>query len=153
MFEHNEEEDRPEAVHHPFTSVLPQDLPLLESDPYKARARAYDIVLNGVELGGGSIRNHDPEVQMRIFQTLGLNREQAMEKFGFLVEALLYGAPPHGGIALGLDRVVMMALGAGSIRDVIAFPKTTAGLDLMSGSPSDVAARQLEELHISIDKE
>lgn len=153
MFEYNEEEDRPQAVHHPFTSLLAEDIDLLESDPYKARARAYDIVLNGVELGGGSIRNHDPDVQMRIFETLGLTRAQAMEKFGFLVEALSFGAPPHGGIALGLDRIAMMAIGADSIRDVIAFPKTTAGLDLMSGSPSKVADRQLEELSLRIIKD
>ena len=153
MFEYNEEEDRPQAVHHPFTSLLPEDAGLLDSDPYKARARAYDIVLNGVELGGGSIRNHDPDVQMRIFKALGLNREQAMEKFGFLVEALSFGAPPHGGIALGLDRIAMMAIGTDSIRDVIAFPKTTAGLDLMSGSPSEVSDRQLQELGLNIVKD
>ncbi len=152
MFEYNEEEDRPQAVHHPFTSVMPEDLHMLHSDPYKVRARAYDIVLNGVELGGGSIRNHDPDVQMQVFEVLGMNREQALQKFGFLVDALSFGAPPHGGVALGLDRIVMMALGAGSIRDVIAFPKTTAGLDLMSGSPSNVADRQLRELHLQVTK-
>ena len=152
MFEYDEEDDRYVAMHHPFTQPKPEDLHLLESDPAKVRARAYDMVLNGVELGGGSIRIHTPELQSKVFTALGIDEEEAQHKFGFLLEALKYGAPPHGGIAFGMDRVVMLFAGADSIREVIAFPKTTSGTDLMAGSPTTVDARQLKELGIDLAK-
>jgi aspartyl-tRNA synthetase len=148
LFEFDEEENRLMAVHHPFTSPRLEDLELLESDPERARARAYDIVYNGVEIGGGSIRIHSQEVQSRAFAAIGLDKEVAREKFGFLLEALESGAPPHGGIALGLDRVVMLLAGCKSIREVIAFPKTQSGACLMTGAPSTASAEQLKELHI-----
>jgi aspartyl-tRNA synthetase len=142
------EEQRYVAEHHPFTMPLPEDLPLLESDPAKVRAQAYDLVVNGEECGGGTIRCHDPKIQATIFRLLGLTPEQAEEKFGFLLGALRNGAPPHGGIALGLDRIVMLYSGLTNIRDCIAFPKTAKGTDLMTGAPGMVDARQLRELHI-----
>ncbi|MEP6770000.1 MAG: aspartate--tRNA ligase [Acidobacteriota bacterium] len=137
------------ATHHPFTSPREEDLGRLEDDPGTVRARAYDVVLNGTELGGGSIRIHRADVQRRVFQSLGISEEEAREKFGFLLDALRFGAPPHGGIALGVDRICMLAAGASSIRDVIAFPKTTSGTDLMSRAPSAVSEEQLRELGIA----
>jgi aspartyl-tRNA synthetase len=141
------------AMHHPFTSPNPNDLDRLESEPASVRARAYDLVLNGVELGGGSIRIHQTEVQARMFKLLGIRDEDAQEKFGFLLDALKFGAPPHGGIALGLDRFVRILLGEGSIRDAIAFPKTQRGQDMMTGAPGIVDEKQLRDLHIRLRPE
>ncbi|MDO5309922.1 MAG: aspartate--tRNA ligase [Planctomycetia bacterium] len=151
MFDWDEEENRWVAMHHPFTAPLVEDLPKLEGsaeDIRAIRAQAYDLVLNGFEAGGGTIRIHDSEIQNKVFNLLGMTREQAKEQFGFLVDALQYGAPPHGGLALGLDRVVMLFAGIDNIRDCIAFPKTTKASDLMTGAPSEVASKQLEELAI-----
>jgi len=148
LLEYDETEKRYIAIHHPFTSPMDEDLALLESDPLKARAKAYDLVVNGVELGGGSIRIHKEEIQSKIFDLLGIGKEEAAQKFGFLLEALQYGAPPHGGIAFGFDRMVALFAGVESIRDVIAFPKTQKGICLMTEAPSDVDERQLKELHI-----
>ncbi len=138
------------AEHHPFTMPLPEDIGLIDSDPGKVRAQAYDLIINGEEAGGGTIRCHDPVIQSKIFQHLGLTPEQAEEKFGFLLSALRYGAPPHGGIALGFDRMVMLYAGLTNIRDCIAFPKTARGTDLMTGAPGMVDSRQLRELHIRL---
>ncbi|MDD3590031.1 MAG: aspartate--tRNA ligase [Thermoguttaceae bacterium] len=153
MFDWDEEENRWVAMHHPFTMPLDEDLPKLDraDDPdaiRSIRAQAYDLVLNGFEAGGGTIRIHDSDVQNKVFGLLGMTRELAKEQFGFLVDALQFGAPPHGGLALGLDRVVMLFAGIDNIRDCIAFPKTTKASDLMTGAPSEVAPRQLEELAI-----
>jgi aspartyl-tRNA synthetase len=142
----DEEEKRWAANHHPFTAPRDEDLPLLESDPGKVRAKAYDLVLNGYEVGGGSIRIHNPEVQSRLFKVLGMGPEQARQRFGFLLDALKYGAPPHGGIALGLDRFTMILGGTTNIRDVIAFPKNQKARDLMTGAPAPVDPKQLKEL-------
>jgi aspartyl-tRNA synthetase len=141
------------AAHHPFTSPRLADLDYIESDPGRCRARAYDCVLNGNEIGGGSIRIHQPEVQARLFKALGLSPEEAQQKFGFLLEAFKYGPPPHGGIALGLDRLAMLLTGAESLRDVLAFPKTQKGTDLMTEAPSPVAKKQLDELFIQLKPE
>jgi aspartyl-tRNA synthetase len=149
MFERDKETGRLVAMHHPFTSPLPEDLHLLETDPLAARTRAYDIVLNGQEIGGGSIRIHDREVQARIFKALGISDEEARAKFGFLLDALTYGAPPHGGLAFGFDRLVAILAGTDSIRDVIAFPKTTRAACLMTDAPSGVDDAQLAELGIA----
>ncbi|HEY7329689.1 MAG TPA: aspartate--tRNA ligase [Gemmataceae bacterium] len=142
----DEEEKRWAANHHPFTAPRDEDLPLLESDPAKVRAKAYDLVINGYEAGGGSVRIHNPEVQSRMFAVLGMSPEQARQRFGFLLDALKYGAPPHGGIALGLDRLSMILSGTTNIRDVIAFPKNQKARDLMTGAPAPVDAKQLREL-------
>ena len=141
------------AMHHPFTSPDPRDLELLATDPGAVRARAYDVVMDGIELGGGSIRIHDTAVQSRMFEILGIGPEEAEARFGFFLEALRYGAPPHGGIALGVDRMVMLMAGAPSIRDVIAFPKTASATDLMTDAPSEVDAKQLRELGIAVVRE
>jgi aspartyl-tRNA synthetase len=148
MFEYHEDDKRWYAMHHPFTSPVDEDLDKLESDPGSVRAKAYDLVFNGAELGGGSIRIHRADVQSRVFKALGMSEEEAREKFGFFLDALSYGTPPHGGIAIGLDRTVMLFAKAKSLRDVIAFPKVASGSDLMTDSPSAVAPGQLAELKI-----
>ncbi|MBC7319505.1 aspartate--tRNA ligase [bacterium] len=153
LFSFNKEENRIEAEHHPFTSPKAEDIGLLEIDPLKVRANAYDLVLNGVELGSGSIRNSDPEMQMKIFSILGLDEATSYKKFGFLLDALSYGAPPHGGIALGLDRIVAIMAGEESIREVLAFPKTQSAFCPLTEAPSDVEDRQLDELGILVKKE
>jgi aspartyl-tRNA synthetase len=150
LFDWSPEERRWTAIHHPFTSPDPRDLERLDTDPGSVRARAYDVILNGTELGGGSIRIHDRELQERVFRLLGISAEEARQRFGFLLDALRLGAPPHGGLALGLDRMIMLMTGAGSLRDVIAFPKTASATDLMTEAPSAVDPRQLRELGIGI---
>jgi len=146
MFERDDESGKLAAMHHPFTSPLPADLDLLETDPLAVRTRAYDVVINGQEVGGGSIRIHDREIQSRVFRALGICEEEAAAKFGFLLEALSYGAPPHGGLAFGFDRLVAILAGTDSIRDVIAFPKTTRAACLMTDAPSEVDTAKLGEL-------
>lgn len=148
MFEYSTEEQRWVAMHHPFTSPRDEDVPLLATAPERVKAKAYDMVLNGTEIGGGSIRIHRRDLQEQVFKCLGFSREEAWNKFGFLMEAFEYGTPPHGGIAFGLDRLVMLMANRQSIRDVIAFPKTQSAIDLMTQAPSEVSARQLQELHI-----
>jgi aspartyl-tRNA synthetase len=150
MFEYSEEEQRYVAMHHPFTAPNPEDLPLLETDPLRARARAYDLVLNGNEIAGGSIRIHDAGLQRQVFKLMGIDEEEATRKFGFLINAFRYGAPPHGGIAFGFDRLTMLLTGMKSIRDVIAFPKTASAVSLMDEAPGPVDDKQLRELHIRI---
>jgi aspartyl-tRNA synthetase len=150
LLEYNDEEGRLESVHHPFTSPLEEDLPLLQDQPQKVRARAYDIVLNGSEIGGGSVRIHNPGLQETMFKILGISQEEANLKFGFFLEALKYGAPPHAGIALGLDRLAAILTGSESIREVIAFPKTQTASCLMSDAPSRVNQKQLDELGLAI---
>lgn len=150
LLEWSEEEQRHVAVHHPFTSPHPDDIALLDSDPGKARARAYDLVLNGTEIAGGSIRIHDSALQQKVFTLLGIGPEEANKKFGFLLNAFKYGAPPHGGIAFGFDRIAMLLTGSKSIREVIAFPKTASAVSLMDDAPSEVDEQQLKELHIKI---
>jgi aspartyl-tRNA synthetase len=151
-YEFDEEGKRWLAAHHPFTSPKEEHVPLMDSDPGKVLAQAYDIALNGWEIGGGSVRIHRAEVQARQFRTLGISEEEARAKFGFLLDALSYGAPPHGGIAFGFDRMVALMCGVEQIRDVIAFPKTQRGQDLMVDAPSPVTERQLRELHIRLRK-
>ena len=150
LFEWDEETKRFFARHHPFTSPALAHVDKLESDPGSVLARAYDVVLNGLELGGGSIRINRPDLQSRVFRALGIGDEEARERFGFLLEAFRYGAPPHGGIALGFDRLVMVMVGAESLRDVIAFPKTARAQDLMSEAPGRVDGKQLDELGIRL---
>jgi aspartyl-tRNA synthetase len=152
LFEYDQEDGRYYSMHHPFTSPKEEDLPLLTSDPGKVRARAYDMVLNGSEIGGGSIRIHSKDIQSRIFELLNIGPEEAREKFGFLLDALQYGAPPHGGIAFGLDRIMMLLTGAGSIRDVIPFPKTQKATCLLTDAPSPVDPAQLTELGLRLRK-
>ena len=152
LFEWDEETQRYFARHHPFTSPALEDVDKMESDPGATMARAYDVVLNGLELGGGSIRINRPEIQQRMFRALGIAENEAQERFGFLLDAFRYGAPPHGGIALGLDRIVMLMARAESLRDVIAFPKTARAQDLMSEAPSRVDQKQLDELGIAVKK-
>lgn len=150
LFEWSNEENRLVSVHHPFTSPIETDMEILDKEPLKVKSRSYDFILNGVELGGGSIRIHNSDIQRKIFDILGLKPEEVKEKFGFLIDALDYGAPPHGGIAFGLDRIVMMLQGADSIREVIPFPKTTSGTCPLTGTPDRVSQGQLKELGIGI---
>ena len=150
MFEYDEKDGRYYALHHPFTAPRIDSLDDLQGDPEKAISRAYDMVLNGTEVGGGSVRIHRPDMQQAVFKLLGIDEEEAREKFGFLLDALEYGAPPHGGLAFGLDRLVMLMTGAGSIREVMAFPKTQTASDPMTEAPAPVAEAQLKELHIRV---
>jgi len=150
LLEYDEEAGRYVAAHHPFTSPLDEDIELLETDPGRARAKAYDLVLNGVELGGGSIRIYDRSVQEKMFKALGFTMDEAMSQFGYFMEAFEYGAPPHGGIAFGFDRLIMLLAGRDSIRDVIAFPKTVSARDLMVDAPAPVNQSQLQELKIKM---
>ena len=151
LFEYDEEEDRYVAKHHPFTHPMEEDLDMLETHPEKVRAKAYDIVINGDEIGGGSIRINNTELQKRMFKALGLNEEETEEKFGFLLEAFKYGTPPHGGIAYGFDRLVMLLAETSNTTDVIAFPKTQSATCLLTDAPTEVSDRQLEEIHISLN--
>ena len=151
MYEWSDEEQRLMAMHHPFTSPKPEDIPLLDTDPESVRANAYDMVINGVEVGGGSIRIHDAKLQQKIFEILGFTPEQAQQKFGFLMNAFKYGAPPHGGLAYGLDRFVSLFAQLDSIRDCIAFPKNNSGRDVMLDAPGFIDQSQLDELHLQID--
>jgi aspartyl-tRNA synthetase len=148
LLEWDGEEKRWSPMHHPFTSPLDEDFGLLTTDPGRVRAKAYDLVLNGSEIGGGSTRIHDAAIQSQIFRLLNISDEEARLRFGFFVDALEFGTPPHGGIALGLDRIVALLAGENSIREVIAFPKTAQAVDLMSGAPSPVDAGQLRELKL-----
>jgi aspartyl-tRNA synthetase len=150
LLEYSAVDGRWYSMHHPFTAPRDEDVDRLESDPGSVRAKAYDLVLNGSEIGGGSVRIHDAALQARIFRCLGITEEEAKLRFGFFLEALEYGTPPHGGIALGLDRIVAILAGETSIREVIAFPKTANAVDLMAGAPSLVDAKQLRELHLKI---
>ena len=152
MFEYDETEKRYQALHHPFTAPMESDLDKLETSPLEVNSRAYDLVLNGIEIGGGSIRIHDSELQQRVLKCLGIGEEEAKEKFGFLLDALTFGAPPHGGLAFGLDRLVMLICREDSIRNVIAFPKTQKATCLMTQAPSKAAAAQLQELAIKTVK-
>jgi aspartyl-tRNA synthetase len=151
LVEWNDDEGRWDALHHPFTSPSEESLATLEENPAAARARGYDVVLNGVEIGGGSIRINRPEVQYRVLEILGIDRAAADEKFGFLIEALEHGAPPHGGIAFGLDRIAALLAGRESIREVIAFPKTATGQDPLTGAPAPIDEAQLRELGIRVE--
>jgi aspartyl-tRNA synthetase len=150
LFEYDDERKRWVAAHHAFTRPHDECVDLLDTDPGKVLCWRYDLVLNGFEIGGGSIRLHDPTVQGKVFRALGISDEEARLKFGFLLEALHYGAPPHGGIAIGMDRLAMLLSGAESLRDVIPFPKTQKGIDLMTDAPSTVSPEQLEELRIRV---
>jgi aspartyl-tRNA synthetase len=152
MFDKDEESGSWNAMHHPFTAPLASDLDLLKDDPSKCRAQAYDLVINGSEAGGGTIRIHDPDTQSVVFDLLGIDAETAEDRFGFLLDALKYGAPPHGGIALGIDRWVMLFAGLDNIREVIAFPKTQKAGDLMTEAPGGVDKAQLEELFLRTAK-
>ena len=148
MFRWSDDKQRWLSEHHPFTAPLPEDIAKLDTDPASVVSAGYDMVLNGSEIGGGSVRIHDPLVQQKVFEILGLTEEECQEKFGFLLEALQQGAPPHGGIAFGFDRLVMLLTGTDNIRDVIAFPKTQNGADLMTEAPGEIGDDQLEELNI-----
>jgi len=153
LLEWDEESKRFYAMHHPFTSPIPEDIHLFESDPGAIRANAYDLVINGVEIGGGSIRIHDNELQQTMFKALGFSKEEAEAQFGFLLSAFRYGAPPHGGVAFGFDRLCSLFGGSESIRDYIAFPKNNSGRDVMINSPAPIAQEQLKELRIALVKE
>jgi aspartyl-tRNA synthetase len=153
LFEYDEEEKRYVAKHHPFTHPMEEDIHLLETEPEKVRAKAYDIVINGDEMGGGSIRINNPDLQKRMFKALGFSEEEAMNKFGFLLEAFKYGTPPHGGIAYGFDRLIMLLTNSSNIRDVIAFPKTQSATCLLTNAPSEVSKEQLKEVHIELNLE
>ena len=153
LLEWSEEENRFTAMHHPFTMLMEEDLPLLDTDPGKVRAKAYDIVLNGNEIGGGSVRIHQDDIQERMFEALGFTKEAAHEQFGFLLDAFKYGVPPHAGLAYGLDRLVMLMAKVDSIRDVIAFPKIKDASCLMTQSPSRVSEEQLKELELEVRPE
>jgi aspartyl-tRNA synthetase len=152
LFHYNQEEKRWEAEHHIFSMPKEEHLQYLESDPGKVLGQLYDLVANGYEMASGSIRIHRRDIQERVMKVVGITNDEAMKKFGFLLEAFDYGAPPHGGVAPGLDRWIMLLCGTDNIRDVIAFPKTTSGSGLMEGSPSEVDQRQLQELHIVVDR-
>jgi len=151
LLEWNEESQRYHAMHHPFTSPKPEDIPMLDTNPGKVRANAYDLVINGVEIGGGSVRIFNSELQAKMFDILGFTTEQAQSQFGFLMNAFKYGAPPHAGIAFGFDRLVSMFAGLDSIRDVIAFPKNNSGRDVMNDSPAPIAQHQLDELQLKLN--
>jgi aspartyl-tRNA synthetase len=153
LLKYNEAEERLETVHHPFTAPLAEDLSLLDTRPGEVRARSYDLVLNGAEIGGGSIRIHDLGTQQKVFRILGISPQEAQKKFGFLLEALRYGAPPHGGMALGFDRLVAIMTGVPSIREIIAFPKTTRAACPLTDAPSRVDEEQLKELGLRVDQE
>jgi aspartyl-tRNA synthetase len=151
LLEYSEETSRWHAMHHPFTSPKPEDISMLGTDPGKVRANAYDLVINGVEIGGGSIRIFNKELQSQMFSLLGFSKEDAQAQFGFLMNAFEFGAPPHGGIALGFDRLCSLFGGSDSIRDFIAFPKNNSGRDVMIDSPSQIAQEQLDELNIALN--
>ena len=151
LFEWSDEEQRLMATHHPFTMPNPDDIPLLDEHPEQVRARAYDFVCNGIEVGGGSLRIHDSNLQAKMFKILGFTKERAEAQFGFLMNAFKYGAPPHAGLAFGLDRFVSIMAGLDSIRDCIAFPKNNSGRDMMLDAPSELAPKQLDELQIKVD--
>jgi len=150
LFDWNEEHEKWDSLHHPFTSPNFEDIKQLDNNPGEVRSLGYDIVMNGYEIGGGSIRIHSKELQSKIFKLLNINDKEADEKFGFLMDAFKYGAPPHGGMAFGFDRLIMLLVGSKQIRDVIAFPKTTSAMSLMDDSPSIVDEKQLSELSLSI---
>ncbi|HLD82985.1 MAG TPA: amino acid--tRNA ligase-related protein, partial [Candidatus Omnitrophota bacterium] len=152
LFKYNEQEKRWESEHHPFTSPNEEDLESLEKTPDKARSRSYDLVLNGMEIGSGSIRIHNSQLQERVFKVIGLDKKEAAERFGFLLEAFQFGAPPHGGIALGLDRLLAVLAGEESIREMIAFPKTSLALCPLTSAPSEVDEKQLKELGLTVKK-
>ena len=152
LFKYNNEEKRWESEHHPFTSPAKEDLSILESSPDKIKSRSYDLVLNGMEIGSGSIRIHNQELQEKIFKIIGIDKEEAHKRFGFLLEAFQFGAPPHGGVAFGMDRLLAILSGEASIREVISFPKTSTGFCPLTSAPSDVDEKQLKELGISVKK-
>jgi aspartyl-tRNA synthetase len=151
LIEYDENEQKHVAVHHPFTRPKASDLKYLEKNPKKVRSRAYDVVLNGWELGGGSIRIHNPEMQRKIFKILSISKSEGEKRYGFLLNAFKYGAPPHGGIAIGVDRLIALITKSDSLREVIAFPKTKNAEGLMVGSPSEIDESQLKELHLKLD--
>ena len=152
LFEWNEDLKRYDSLHHPFTSPVPEDMDKLETDPANIKSQAYDIVVNGSEIGGGSVRIHNPAVQAKVFDLLNITKQQAQDRFGFFLKALEYGAPPHGGIAFGLDRIIMLLTNTDNIRDVIAFPKTQRGQCLLTDAPSSVDQAQLNELNLRVQK-